>query len=118
MMKVCVIFIVIMTSLGISTLHAQSRDNEEKIKVIEECLSLSAREGKLHSIAHKYKYKGTLVYQLAWKKGGKILHCRMLQAETDEPVFLSQFQRAMMNTRCKVKIKPGEQIKMNYSFEF
>ena len=73
---------------------------------------------KLNSIAHKQQFSGAIEYQMVWKKGAKVLHCRMLQSSEEHHPFITLLHKEMMKMRCKVKIEPGEQVKLQHTFHF
>jgi len=104
--------------LSVSYAKASSNDQDPRSEAIISFLNSEKTMSKLSKIAHKHKFTGTLEYQMAWKKGGKVLHCRMLQSSEEHHPFVTLMHKELMKMKCKVKIKPGEQIKLNHKFHF
>lgn len=93
-----------------------SVDEDSRYETIHSVLNMSAQSGKLFKVAEKHKFQGSLEYQLSYKKGGKVLHCRNLKADTQDNLFLSQFQKQILKEKIKIKIKKGEQLKLVHTF--
>jgi hypothetical protein len=104
--------------LCISASQASTYDQDPRTEVIISFLNSEKTMTRLSKIAHKHKFSGTLEYQMAWKKGAKVLHCRMLQSSEEHHPFVTVLHKELMKLKCKVKIKPGEQVKLNHKFHF
>lgn len=91
-------------------------DVDARYEIIHSTLDASAQAGQLFKVADKHKFHGSLEYQLSYKKGGKVLHCRNLKADTQNNLFLSQFQKELLKAKVKLKIGKGEQLKLVHTF--
>ena len=116
------LIILFISFVFVQIVFTQSQSNDPKvdsrISQIREALTLSAQSGKLLQVAQKYNFHGKLEYQLSYKKGGKVLHCRNLQADTQDNLFLSRFQMQMLKEKMAVKVGKGEQLKLTHIFQF
>jgi hypothetical protein len=119
-MKQLFFVLIILLCVSFSKAQAQSIPaiSDARISQIQQALNLSAQSGKLLGVAQKYDFHGKLEYQLAYKKGGKVLHCRNLHADTQDNLFLSRFQMQILKEKVPVKVKKGEQLKLTHTFQF
>lgn len=116
-MKNILIFLTIFCLFQIAKAQINSKaDGDSRNETIHSTLNTSAQAGKLLKVAEKHKFHGSLEYQLSYKKGGKVLHCRNLKADTQNNLFLSQFQKQILKEKVKVKIRKGEQLKLVHTF--
>lgn len=96
--------------------RSDTANEDPRYAIIRSALDLSAQSGNLFKVAGNHKFHGSLEYQLSYKKGGKVLHCRNLKSDTQNNIFLSQFQKQIMKEKVKIKIRKGEQLKLVHTF--
>lgn len=118
MKRFALFFLLVSLILTVSAGNIDRRASEDpRITAVRQALDASAQSGSLGDVCRKYNFHGQLEYQFAFKKGGKVLHCRNLSADTQDNLFLSRFQKELMKFKAEVKIRKGEQLKLTHKFQ-
>jgi hypothetical protein len=117
-MKPAVIIFLIFQFVILFGQTTDKKEEDPRIVIVQESLNHSSTSGKLNKIVHRYNFKGTLEYQLSWKKGGHLLYCRNVFSDSKDHVFLSRFQKQLMKEKARVKINKEEQLKFTHTFKF
>lgn len=118
MKRFALFFLLLTLVCTLSTGRPAGKLSEDpRITAVHQALDASVQSGPLGDVCRKYNFHGQLEYQFAFKKGGKVLHCRNLSADTQDNLFLSRFQKELMKFKTEVKIRKGEQLKLTHKFQ-